>query len=191
MSESLNNQLDFYHNQIPQNPSNQANVLMKTDKREVSFVVDSNFLQSSLSHFLEDNFKKIQNIEQNNQKIDQIYNVFQIMGQEINNLKNDLTKAFQAQNNKINKIDEEKNIVNKNCYEFFNKWQVEDSKNKESINKVYKELNESNSKIANEINCRSKKLEESILQNNSENNDFKSKFEILKKDINLAQRIRN
>ena len=48
MSENLNNnQIDFYRNQILQNQDNQANIVLRQDKREVSFEVDKNFLQSS------------------------------------------------------------------------------------------------------------------------------------------------
>ena len=136
---------------------------MRTDRREVSFAIYPNFLQSSLNVYLQQNFKKIQNTEENNQKIEQLYNDFQIMEQEINKLKDDLTKAFKAQEDKINNIEEDKNKVNEKCFDFYKKWKDEDSKNKKISNKVHKVLNESNNQIANEINCRSKKLEESIL----------------------------
>ena len=64
MSENLNkNQPDFYHNQIYQNQNNQANIVLKQDRREVSFQVDKNFLESSFNKFLTENFNKIQNIE--------------------------------------------------------------------------------------------------------------------------------
>ena len=177
----------IYQNQIQQNQNNQTDIVLRQDRKEVSFKIDQNFLQSSLNQFLEENFKKIQNIEQNNQRIAQIYNVFQIIGQEINNLRDDLTKAFTVQENKINSIDEDKNKVNKQCFNFNKQFQEEDSKNKENINKVHKVLNENNNKIANEINCQSKKLEESIIQNKSLNDNIKNDFEILKKDLNLAQ----
>ena len=55
--------------------------MLRQDRREVSFQVNQNFLQSSLNKFLQENFQKIQNIENNNQ-IGQLYNVFQILGQE-------------------------------------------------------------------------------------------------------------
>ena len=187
MSDNLNNKLDFYRNQIPQNPNNQANILMRQDRREVSFAVDPNFLQSSLYLFLQENFKKIQNIEHNNQKIEQMFEVFRIMGQEINNLKDNLTKAFQVQENKINNINQDNNKVNQKCYDFYKAWLDEDSKNKESINKVHEVLNENNNKIANEINCQSKKLDESIQKNKIDNEKIKNDFEILKSNLNLAQ----
>ena len=69
---------------------------MKQDRREVSFLLDKNFLESSLNKFLTENFKKIQNIEQNNQSITQLYNIFQIIAQEIIKLKNDSTEAFSV-----------------------------------------------------------------------------------------------
>ena len=52
MSEiSNNNQLDFYHNQIKQNQNNQANIFMRHDRRDVSFVVDKNFLETTFNKF--------------------------------------------------------------------------------------------------------------------------------------------
>ena len=64
MADNLNNnQLDFYKNQIYPNQNNQANIVLKQDRREVSFQVDENFLQSSFNKFLTENFNKIQNIE--------------------------------------------------------------------------------------------------------------------------------
>ena len=38
----------------------------------------------------------------------QLYNIFQIIAQEIIKLKGDLTKAFSVQENKINNIEEKK-----------------------------------------------------------------------------------
>ena len=64
MAYNLNsNQLDFYHNQIFQNQNNQANIVLKQDRREVSFKVDENFLEFSFNKFLTENFNKIQNIK--------------------------------------------------------------------------------------------------------------------------------
>ena len=91
--------------------------MLRQDRREVSFQVNQNFLQSSLNKFLQENFQKIQNIENNNQ-IGQLYNVFQILGQEINNLKDDLTKALKAQEEKINTVNNSKDEVYKQCYMF-------------------------------------------------------------------------
>ena len=52
MSENLNdNQIDFYQNQILQNQDNQANIVLRQDRREVSFEIDRNFLQPSLNKF--------------------------------------------------------------------------------------------------------------------------------------------
>ena len=88
MADNLNNnQLDFYNNQIYPKQNNQANIVLKQDRREVSFQVDDNFLQSSFNKFLTENFNKIQNIEQNNKSIMQLYNIFQIIAQEIVKLK--------------------------------------------------------------------------------------------------------
>ena len=104
-----NDQLDFYHNQINQNQNSQANIVMKRDIRQVSFELDKNFLESSFNKFLYDNFERIRQIDQNNQSIAQLYNIFQIIAQEIVKLKNDLTQAFNAESNKINEVDENKN----------------------------------------------------------------------------------
>jgi len=126
-------------------------------------------LQSSLNKFLEENFQKIQNIENNNQNIARLYSVFQIVCQEINNTRNDLTKAFTDQELKINRINE----VNEKYSKFYEKWQDEDSKNIENISKVHEILNESNNKLVNEINCQSKKLDEPTTKNNLENDNIK------------------
>ena len=127
MSEDLNNnQLDFYNNQIYPKQNNQANILLKQDRREVSFQVDKNFLESSFNKFLTENFNKIQNIEKNNQSIMQLYNIFQIIAQEIIKLKGDLTEAFSVQENKINNIEEKKNEQLNNICNIFNE---ENSKN--------------------------------------------------------------
>ena len=72
MSDNLNNQLDFYRNQIPSNQENQANIMMRQDRREISFKIDQNFLQSSLNKFLEEKFQQIQSFG-NNQNIENIY----------------------------------------------------------------------------------------------------------------------
>ena len=93
--------------------------MLKQDRREVSFKVDKNFLESSFNKFLTENFNKIQNIEQNNKSIMQLYNIFQIIAQEIVKLKGDLTEAFNAQENKINNIEENKNQqINKICMRY-------------------------------------------------------------------------
>ena len=54
---------------------------MKRDIRQVSFEVDKNFLETSFNKFLYDNFEKIRQIDQNNQSIAQLYNIFQIIAQ--------------------------------------------------------------------------------------------------------------
>ena len=148
ISDNLNNQLDFYQNQIQPNQNNQANVVMRQDRREVSFEVDQNFLQSSFNRFLDQNFQKIQNIENYKQNIAQLYNIFQIMGQEIIKLKNDLTEAFKIQEQKIKDIDKSKNEVNIKCSNFYEEFQKENEKNLEIKNNENKELNENNNKIA-------------------------------------------
>ena len=149
MADNLNNnQLDFYQNQIYHNPNNQANIVLKQDRREVSFKVDQNFLQSSFNKFLTENFNKIQNIEQNNKSIMQLYNIFQIIAQEIVKLKGDLTEAFNAQENKINNIEENKNQqINKIC----NIWNEENSKNINGIKSAHNAINENNQKISKEL----------------------------------------
>ena len=185
MSDNLNNQLDFYRNQIPSNQENQANIMMRQDRREISFKIDQNFLQSSLNKFLEEKFQQIQSFG-NNQNIENIYNAFQIIGQEIINIRNDLTNAFTEQEQKINNIKESNNEVNEKCSKFYEKWENEDLKNKENIKNVNEILNENNNKIVNEINCQSKKLDESIMKNNLENNNIKNEFKILKNNLNLA-----
>ena len=132
MLENYNNQLVSYQNQIPQNQDNQANIVLKQERKEVSFEIDQKFLQSSLNKFLEQNFQKIQSIENNNQNIMQLYNIFQILGQEIIKLKDELTEAFSIQEKKINNINDSKEDVIKKCSNFFDKWQKEDSINKEN-----------------------------------------------------------
>ena len=184
MSDNLNNQLDFYRNQIPSNQENQANVVMRRDRGEISFQLDSNFLQSSLNKILE---KNLQNIENYNQNFAHIRNAFQVLGQEIINIKNDFYQAIGIQENKINNIQESNNEVNEKCLKFYEKWENEDLKNKENIKNVNEILNENNNKIVNEINCQSKKLDESIMKNNLENNNIKNEFKILKNNLNLAQ----
>ena len=187
MADNLNNnQLDFYRNQIQQNQVNQANIVMRLDRREVSFEIDQNFLQSSLNRFLEQNFQRIQNSENNNQSLAQFHNIIQILGQEINNIRNDLTQAFTVQEEKINNINENNNKVNEKCFKFFEEWQKENEINKKNLNKVHNQLNENNTKIEKEINNQSKKLEDSILNNNLNNDNIKSEFEILKSNLNLA-----
>ena len=115
----------LYHNQIYQDQNNRANIRLRENRREISFQVDENFLQSSFNKLLTENFNKIQNIEQNNKSIMQLYNIFQIIAQEIVKLKVDLTEAFNAQENKINYIEENKNQqINKIC----DIWNEENSK---------------------------------------------------------------
>ena len=184
MSDNLNNQLDFYRNQIPSNQENQANVVMRRDRGEISFQLDSNFLQSSLNKILE---KNLQNIENNNQNFAHISNAFQVLGQEIINIKNDFYQAIGIQENKINNIKESNNEVNEKCFKFFEEWQKENEINKKNLNKVHNQLNENNIKIEKEINNQSKKLEDSILNNNLNNDNIKSEFEILKSNLNLAR----
>jgi chromosome segregation ATPase len=188
MSDNLNNnQLDFYHNQINQNQNNQANIFLRHDRREVSFVIDKNFLESSFNKFLTEHFSKMQQIEQNNQNIGQLYNIFQVMAQEIIKLKNDLTQAFNVESNKIGEIGEigENNNqqINKMCEVFNN----ENSKNIESIKQVNNALNVSNQKISEELANQSKKLEESILRNKLENENINNSFKILNSNLQLAQ----
>jgi hypothetical protein len=187
MDDNLNNnQIDFYQNQIPQNQGNLTNITLRQERKEASFEVDNNFLQSSFNKFLEQKFQQIQNKE-NMQVTNQIQNVLQVMGQQINNLRNDLDKAFAIQEDKINSIDASKNEVNQKCSEFYEKWEKENSENKENLDKVCKVMDECNNKIAKEINCQSKRLNESIMNNKLENDNFKNNFEILKNDLNLAR----
>ena len=185
MADNLNNnQLDFYKNQIYPKQNNQANIVLKQDRREVSFQVDKNFLESSFNKFLTENFNKIQNIEQNNKSIMQLYNIFQIIAQEIVKLKGDLTEAFNAQENKINNIEENKNQqINKIC----NIWNEENSKNINGIKSVHNAINENNQKISKELENQSKKLDESILKNKLDNNNIEKDFKILKNDLYLAK----
>ena len=185
MSDNLNNnQLDFYHNQINQNQNNQANIFLRHDRREVSFVIDKNFLESSFNKFLTEHFSKMQQIEQNNQNIGQLYNIFQVMAQEIIKLKNDLTQAFNVESNKIGEVGENNNQqINKMCEVFNN----ENSKNIESIKQVNNALNVSNQKISEELANQSKKLDESIQKNKIDNENIKNDFEILNSNLNLAQ----
>ena len=123
MDDNLNNnQIDFYQNQMPQNQGNLTNITLRQERKEASFEVDNNFLQSSFNKFLEQKFQQIQNKE-NMQVTNQIQNVLQVMGQQINNLRNDLDKAFAIQEDKINNIDASKNEVNQKCSEFYEKWE--------------------------------------------------------------------
>ena len=78
-------------------------------------------------------------------------NIFQILGQEIIKLKDELTEAFSIQEKKINNINDSKEDVIKKCSNFFDKWQKEDLLNKENLEKVQNILNESNNKIEMEI----------------------------------------
>ena len=117
----------------------------------------------------------------------QLYNVFQILGQEINNLRDDLTKAFTVQEDKINSINDSKNEVNKQCYKFYEEWQKENSINKENINNVLNVMDENNNKIENEINCQSKKLDESIMKNELENNNIKKKIILIWRETKMME----
>ena len=59
MSDNLNNdKIDFYRNQISQNQSNRPNMVLRQERREASFAIDKNFLESSLNKFLEQNFQR-------------------------------------------------------------------------------------------------------------------------------------
>ena len=188
MSEIINNnQLDFYHNQINPNQNSQANIVMRRDIRQVSFEVDKNFLETSFNKFLFDNFQKIRQIDQNNQSIAQLYNIFQIIAQEIVKLKND-PQAFNAESNKINEVDENKNQQINKLYEVLNN---ENSKNFESIKSVSIALNEHNQKLSKELENQSKKLNESIMNNKVDNDNIKNDFEILNSNLNLAQNKNN
>ena len=89
---------------------------MRRDITQVSFKVDENFLNSQFNKFLTENFNRIsqigqnnQNNEQNNQSITQLYNIFQIMAQEIIKLKDDISEAFSAEGKIIGEINEDKN----------------------------------------------------------------------------------
>ena len=89
MSEiNNNNQIVFYRNQIGQNQDNQPNMMLRQERKEVSFHVDQNFLNSSVYRFLEQNFQKIQNVENINQSIAQFHDICQFLGQEIINIRN-------------------------------------------------------------------------------------------------------
>ena len=187
MDDNLNNnQIDFYQNQMPQNQGNLTNITLRQERKEASFEVDNNFLQSSFNKFLEQKFQQIQNKE-NMQVTNQIQNVLQVMGQQINNLRNDLDKAFAIQEDKIISIDASKNEVTQKCIEFYDKWKKENSKNIENFNEVYKVMDENNNRIVNDISCQSKKLDDSIMNNKLENDKFKNDFNILKNDLNLAR----
>ena len=60
MDDNLNNnQIDFYQNQIPQNQGNLTNITLRQERKEASFEVDNNFLQSSFNKFLEQKFQQI------------------------------------------------------------------------------------------------------------------------------------
>ena len=130
MSEIINNnQLDFYHNQINPNQNSQANIVMRHDIRQVSFVVGEDFLNSQFNKFLTENFNRILQISQNNQnseQINQLYNIFQIMAQEIIKLKNDLSEAFSEEGKIIGDINEDRNKQINNICKI---WNDENSKN--------------------------------------------------------------
>ena len=157
MSENLNNnEIDFYRNQIPPNQGNLTNVVLRQERKEASFEVGQNFLESSFNKFLEQKFQQIQT-----QVPDQLQNVLRVMGQQIIALRNYVDNSFTMQDNKINCINAGKEEVNEKCKQFYIKWEKEDSKNKEYLDYVYKVMDESNNRISNEINCQSKKLDES------------------------------
>ena len=192
MSEIINNnQLDFYHNQINPNQNSQANIVMRRDIREVSFEVDEDFLNSQFNKFLTENFNRIlqisqnnQNNEQNNQSINQLYNIFQIMAQEIIKLKNDISEAFSAEGKMIGDINEDKNKqINNIC----KVWNDENSKNIKDIKLVYDKLNKNDEKFSKELENQSKKLVDSILKNKLENDNIKNEFKILNSNLNFEQ----
>ena len=190
MADNLNNQIDFYQNQIHQNQGNLANVVLRQERKEASFEVGQNFLESSFNKFLEQKFQQIQNNE--NRLIPaQLQNVLQVIGQQLIDLRNDVDNAFKMQENKINCINAGKDEVNEKCSEFYKEWEKENSINKENLDKVCKAMNDNNNKMANEISCQSKKLDESILNNKLENDKFKNDFKILKNDLNLARNKNN
>ena len=187
MAENLNNnEIDFYRNQIPPNQGNLTNVVLRQERKEASFEVGQNFLESSFNKFLEQKFQQIQT-----QVPDQLQNVLRVMGQQIIDLRNYVDNSFTMQDNKINCINAGKEEVNEKCKQFYSKWEKEDSKNKEYLDHVYKVMDESNNRISNEINCQSKKLDESIQKNKIENDKFKNDFKILKNDLNLAHNKNN
>ena len=188
MSEiNNNNQIVFYRNQIGQNQDNQPNMMLRQERKEVSFHVDPNFLNSSVYRFLEQNFQKIQNVENINQSIAQFHDICQFLGQEIINIRNDFSKALITQENKINLVNESKNKVNEHCIKFYEDWKIEDSRNKEDINNVNKAMNENNNKIEKEINNQSKRLDESFLKSKLDNDNIKNDFKNLKNKVDLAQ----
>ena len=137
MSEIINNnQLDFYHNQINPNQNSQANIVMRHDIRQVSFVVGEDFLNSQFNKFLTENFNRILQISQNNQnneQINQLYNIFRIMAQEIIKLKNDLSEAFSEEGKIIGDINEDRNKQINNICKI---WNDENSKNIKDIKLV-------------------------------------------------------
>ena len=100
MSENLNNnEIDFYRNQIPPNQGNLTNVVLRQERKEASFEVGQNFLESSFNKFLEQKFQQIQT-----QVPDQLQNVLRVMGQQIIDLRNYVDNSFTMQDNKINCI---------------------------------------------------------------------------------------
>ena len=133
MAENLNNQIDFYRNQIPQNQGNLTNLVLRQERKEASFEVGQDFLESSLNKFLEQKFNQIQS------KVpDQLQNVLRVFGQQLIDLRNDVDNAFKMQDNKINCINASKDEVNEKCSEFYKEWEKENSINKENLNKVCK-----------------------------------------------------
>ena len=137
MADNLNNQIDFYQNQIHQNQGNLANVVLRQERKEASFEVGQNFLESSFNKFLEQKFQQIQNNE--NRLIPaQLQNVLQVIGQQLIDLRNDVDNAFKMQENKINFINAGKDEVNEKFSEFYKEWEKENSINKENLDKVCK-----------------------------------------------------
>ena len=73
MSDNLNDdQLDFCRNQMNPNQNGRANIFLRQDRREISFIVDKNFLETSFNKFLYDNFQRFGQIVQSNQSIAQL-----------------------------------------------------------------------------------------------------------------------
>ena len=114
MAENLNNnEIDFYRNQIPPNQGNLTNVVLRQERKEASFEVGQNFLESSFNKFLEQKFQQIQT-----QVPDQLQNVLRVMGQQIIDLRNYVDNSFTMQDNKINCINAGKEEVNENVKNF-------------------------------------------------------------------------
>ena len=110
----------------------------------MGYTIVENFLNTQFNKFLTDNFNEIQqneqnnqNIAQNNRSIVQLYNIFQIMLQEIIKLKNDISEAFCEEGIIIGEINENKNQqINNICKE----WNNDNSKNVNDIKLVYDKI---------------------------------------------------